>query len=113
MYKVFKLNKNDKIEFTKDELKSLLDEVYKEGGKENNDKNYYWTPPYNWPNWVYCNTGSIVANDHNTSKVSITPISVGDYSTATSITTTSSTVGDTTAKIRIKDLTESDNTKAN
>lgn len=112
MYKVFKLNKNDKIEFTKDELKSLLDEVYREGGKDNNDKYYYWTPPYNWPKWVYCSTGSLVAND-NDSHISIRPFSATatatTVSTPKSTITTSSTSGDT-ATINYKDLTTENKT---
>lgn len=105
MYKVFKLNKDDKIEFTKDELKSLLDEVYREGGKDNNDNNkyYHWTPPYIWPSWVYCN-GSLVANDSDSHKISINPVS-----TTTSTITTSSTSGDT-ATINYKDLMKENKT---
>jgi len=100
MYKVFKLNKNDKIEFTKDELKSLLDEVYREGGKDNSDKYYHWIPPYDWPNWIYCSTGSIVANNNGSHTVSIKPASA---TTATSTIATSSTSGDTSI-INYKDL---------
>ena len=95
MYKVFKLNKNDKIEFTKDELKSLLDEVYREGEKNNNDKYYYWNPPYTWPSWVYYNTGSLVANDNDSHKISITPDSAVVTTTsipASTITTSSTSI---------------------
>jgi hypothetical protein len=93
MYKVFKLNKNDKIEFTKDELKSLLDEVYREGEKNNNDKYYYWSPSYTWPSWVYCNTGSLFVNDNDSHKISITPDSA--IATATSIPASSITTSST------------------
>jgi len=100
MYKVFKLNKNDKIEFTKDELKSLLDEVYKEGGKDNNDKHYYWTPPYNWPFYYNVVGSSCCTNDCDSHEISITP---------TSTITTSSTSGDTST-INYKDLMKENKT---
>ena len=112
MYKVFKLNKNDKIEFTKDELKSLLDEVYREGGKNNNDKYYYWSPSYTWPSWVYCsNVGSLVANDYDSHKISITPVSATTATTSipTSTITTSSTNGDTSI-INCKDILKENKT---
>jgi len=44
MIKVFTLNKNNKIELTKEELESLLNESYWEGY---NKKNYWtYTSPY-------------------------------------------------------------------
>lgn len=57
MIKVFTLNKNNKIELTKEELESLLNESYWEG--YNNKKNYWtYTSPY------YCTTtGSITLNN--------------------------------------------------
>ena len=49
MIKVFTLNKNNKIELTKEELESLLNESYWEGYNKKN----YWTytsptTPYQW-----------------------------------------------------------------
>lgn len=42
--KVFYPNENGKIEFTKQELEKLLDEAYKEGYSDGNNKyNYPWT----------------------------------------------------------------------
>lgn len=113
MYKVFKLNKNNKIEFTKDELRSLLDEVYREGGKDNNDKYYYWTPPYNWPGLVYCNVGHDY--DCASHEISITPTSIRDSATTattsipTSTITTSSTSGNTSI-INCKDIMKENKT---
>lgn len=63
MIKIFSKNENNKIEFTEEELKKLLDEVYKEGyndGKNNNVYTYYtpsitWTPdPNPWWTHVTC-----------------------------------------------------------
>lgn len=45
MQKVFKLNKNNKIEFTREELKTLLDEVYQKGYQEGKNENWYWNSP--------------------------------------------------------------------
>ena len=51
MRKTFKFNQNGKIEFTKEELKELLDEVYRAGYDDNS-----WT--YNTPIiWKYEFTG--------------------------------------------------------
>lgn len=50
--KVFYPNKNDKIEFTRDELEKLLDEVYSEGFSDG--KKSYWT--YTTPNITWTNS---------------------------------------------------------
>ena len=42
--RTFTTNKNGKIEFTWDELKRLLDDVYNEGREEG--RMYTWTPPF-------------------------------------------------------------------
>ena len=50
--KVFTKNKNGKIEFTEQELKKLLDEIYDEGYNEGSQRYYYTTPYYyRWPTW--------------------------------------------------------------
>ena len=49
MTKTFKLNENGKIEFTKEELDKLLDEVWNDGYYSNN--NYVWVSPYKWHPW--------------------------------------------------------------
>ncbi len=48
MIKIFTTNKDGKIEFTKDELKQLLDEAYWEGYRANTSSYIYTTPssPY-------------------------------------------------------------------
>ena len=43
MVKVFTPNKNGKIEFTKEELEALLNEVWQDGYSQN--RQYWWTPP--------------------------------------------------------------------
>lgn len=49
MTKTFKLNENGKIEFTKEELDKLLDEVWNDGYYSNN--NYVWESPYRRQRW--------------------------------------------------------------
>ena len=49
MTKTFKLNENGKIEFTKEELNTLLDEVWNNGYDSNT--NYVWESPYRWQRW--------------------------------------------------------------
>ena len=43
MVKVFTTNNNNKIEFTKDELEKLLNEVWQDG--YNSHTSYWWTSP--------------------------------------------------------------------
>ena len=47
MVKVFTTNSNGKIEFTKDELEILLNEVWRDGYGSN--KSYVYTSPNWWP----------------------------------------------------------------
>ena len=47
MIKIFTLNKNEKIELTKEELQHLLDEAYKKG--QNHGNAYAYTPYYFFP----------------------------------------------------------------
>ncbi len=46
MIKVFTLNKNNKIELTKEELERLLNEAFWEG--YNKDKTYVYTSPHSY-----------------------------------------------------------------
>lgn len=43
MVKIFTPNKNGKIEFTKEELEALLNEVWQDGYTQN--RQYWWTSP--------------------------------------------------------------------
>ena len=47
MIKVFTTNKEGKIEFTKEELKSLLDEAYWEGYRANSNS-FFYSSPITW-----------------------------------------------------------------
>ena len=53
MIKVFTTNKNNKIEFTKEELQKLLDEAYWDGYRANSGTWTYTTPNYNPFRWVW------------------------------------------------------------
>lgn len=49
-YKIFNLDKNGRISFTKEELEKLLDEVYNDGYEQGSKKYIYpttYTEPYN------------------------------------------------------------------
>ena len=52
MIKIFTTNKNNKIEFTKEELQKLLDEAYWDGYRANSGTWTYTTPNYNPFRWV-------------------------------------------------------------
>lgn len=53
MIKVFTLNKNGKIELTEKELQQLLDNVYWEGYRNNNNPGWAYRTPLTYP---YCST---------------------------------------------------------
>ena len=44
--KVFNINKDGKIELTKEQLEKLLNETYDEGYQEALEKQFTWSPPY-------------------------------------------------------------------
>lgn len=58
MIKVFQTNKNGKIEFTKKELETLLNEIYWQG---RNDAHRGWTYTTT-PAWVYTTPNQITPN---------------------------------------------------
>lgn len=53
MQKVFKLNKDGKVEFTKEELKKLLDEIYNSGYDDGKNQNFSWHSPFRYDPWYY------------------------------------------------------------
>ena len=58
MIKIFTLNKNNKIELTKEELQKLLDESYWEGYRSGSNTNWiYSTPTFSNP-YITCTTTS-------------------------------------------------------
>ena len=69
MIKVFTLNKNGKIEITKEELQSLLDKNYWDG-YTNGQATKSWTyhSPY-WGDYITCNS----SNTANTTVTNVTP----------------------------------------
>ena len=70
--KVFYPNREGKIEFTRQELEKLLDEVYREGQKDCNcSKSWTWTTPY---------YNSSLANNSVSTATTATPdLSVATY----------------------------------
>ena len=65
--KCFTKNKNNKIELTEQELKELLDEVYKYGYNEGNKKTYWYTSPTVSPwTWTVSDSGSTTAEKSGT-----------------------------------------------
>lgn len=60
--RVFEVNKNGKIELSKSELETILNEVYKEGKVDGKSELWTWTPPY----YNYSNS---------TSNISTSPLS--------------------------------------
>ncbi len=72
--KCFCKNKNNKIELTEQELKELLDEVYKYGYNEGNKKTYWYTSPTINPNprcHGFTTTNTTTATDTTTSDITI------------------------------------------
>ena len=63
--KVFQTNKNGKIEFTKKELETLLNEVYWDGYRANST--WTWTTPLSYPLYTTMN-----------SEANSTAITIGD-----------------------------------
>ena len=54
MYKVFTVNKNGKIELSKEELQKLLDDSYWEGYRANSGTYVYHSPSWNPWTVTYC-----------------------------------------------------------
>ena len=72
--KVFYPNREGKIEFTRQELEKLLDEVYREGQKDCNcNKSWTWTTPYY--------NGSLTSNSSTNAIVSTPDLSTATYTT--------------------------------
>jgi len=57
MIKVFTLNKNNKIELTKEELQKLLDEAYWDG-RSHSSTWTYTTPSWTYRDYITCNSTS-------------------------------------------------------
>lgn len=68
MVKVFYPNKNGKIEFTKQEIEKLLDEVYNQGYRDGQNHPYWWTSPTitTTPYYNYNNDYNTISCDNYT-----------------------------------------------
>jgi hypothetical protein len=77
--KVFEVEKNGKISFTKNELEKLLNEVYDSGYEDGKRSNNYWTwtSPYKWEYPYYTTTTATNATLNPPSKLPNT-ITCGD-----------------------------------
>ena len=65
MIKVFTLNKNNKIELTKQELEKLLNESFWEGYNKRSSLTWTYTSPSPWwDNNYYYTTSSATANNN-------------------------------------------------
>ena len=83
MVKVFTTNKNGKIELTEKELKTLLDEVYWEGYRDNSNSWTYSTPKV-YPYWYSTLTGTpVTTKDVTISSASAATINAADVATNT------------------------------
>lgn len=94
--KIFTKNKNGKIEFTENELKKLLDEIYNEGYYDGKSRSYIYTTPYtSQPWWQYstwCTADSTTAKGITTN--STTATTNGATATTESIGSTITIKGD-------------------
>lgn len=62
--KVFNLNKEGKIEFTKEELEKLLNETYGDGYNEGKSYTYTWATPY-YSNAITLNNDMSISDSTN------------------------------------------------
>ena len=70
--KVFYPNREGKIEFTRQELEKLLDEVYREGQKDCNcSKSWTWTTPYY--------NGSLTGNSATNATITTDNTAIDDF----------------------------------
>ena len=97
MIKVFTVNENGKIEFTKAELEKLLNDVYAEGQRNCNcNKSFTWTCPYTTPYYsttsttpYYSTTSTTCAT--NSDKDSTTIAAINDIKPHVAINSTDTT----------------------
>ena len=69
--KVFNLNKEGKIEFTKEELEKLLNETYEDGYHEGKSHTYTWTTPYYSSKEITLLNNDMSTTDSTNSKATI------------------------------------------
>lgn len=71
MIKVFEKNKNGKIEFTKDELEKLLNEVWWDGKSYSNTYSWYSPAPFNPWYSTTCSSAEVGISGTTTTGVTI------------------------------------------
>ena len=90
--RVFYPNKDNKIEFTKQQLEKLLDEVYEEGRAKGYDQGYaasrpvtitypytpYWYTTTTKPYITYSDSSITISNDINSLNDVVSTITIGD-----------------------------------
>lgn len=91
--KIFTKNKNNKIEFTEQELKKLLDEIYNDGYWDGTRSTYVYQTPYRWEPFTYTTTTA-----SNSSNYTLTGNNVQTTSNTSTPKTNSATNSSTTYK---------------
>lgn len=82
--KIFTKNEKGKIEFTENELKVLLDEIYNEGYNDGKSRSYiYTTPTRTTPWWQY---GTWCTADSTTAKGTTTTATTSGAGSSTTLT---------------------------
>ncbi len=82
MIKVFTLNKNNKIELTKEELQKLLDESYWDGYRANNHC-WTYTSPSGWGPYYSTTYTVTTSSQNNDGTVTITNTNNENFNTIT------------------------------
>lgn len=83
MIKVFTTNKDGKIELTKDELKSLLDEAYWDGYRANCSIYTYRTPNYTPYCWTTTTSGVSLTLNSATAETANNTVNASDNNSNT------------------------------
>lgn len=76
MTKSFKFNKNNKIELSKEQLKSLLDQAYWEGYRSGHGTTWTYTTP-NWTPYYWTSSCQTAATSTTEITVNSNPLSNG------------------------------------
>lgn len=77
--RVFTPNEKGKIEFAKDELEKLLNEVYKDGHKDGKNENYTITTPTYPFTWTTLNGGVDTVSDSTKDQATTTTTTKVNY----------------------------------
>ena len=85
--KIFTKNEKGKIEFTENELKTLLDEIYNEGYNDGKSRSYIYTTPYTLKPWwqygTWCTASSTTDAKTATTNTTATTATTSGSSTIT------------------------------